>query len=203
MLAGNAPKSVERSAESESVCLNGDQSVPDTTVCITYYNYGKTLPDLLRSLQGQTDRNFTAVIVNDGSTDADSNRVFEELKEQYEPLGWSFVQKANGGIGQARNHAASLAEGPYIIFMDADNVAHHRMVEVYRNAIRRGVADCFTCYMLAFSEKKHPDQGEFEYCYTPYGPCLEAGVYFNVFGDANCIVRRESFLRVGGFNEDR
>ena len=203
VMARNAPKITGRSGSLEDMRSSGDQAAPDTTICITYYNYGKTLPDLLRSLQGQTDRNFTAVIVNDGSTDAYSNRVFEELKEEYKPLGWSFVHKANGGIGHSRNYAASLAETPYIIFMDADNVAHHRMVEVYRNAIRRGAADCLTCYMLAFPEKKHPDQGQFEYCYTPYGPCLEAAIYFNVFGDANCIVKRESFLRVGGFNEDR
>ncbi len=201
VLGKNAPEVQPQS--SEGVRANGQPADPDTTVCVTFYNYGNVLPDLLRSLQGQTDKNFTVVVVNDGSTDADSIRVFGELQKLYAPLGWRFVHKTNGGIGQARNFAASLAEGPYIIFMDADNVAHQRMVEVYRNAIRRGHADCFTCYMLAFAEKKHPDQGQFDYCYTPYGPCLEAGVYFNVFGDANCIIRREAFFQVGGFNEDR
>jgi glycosyltransferase involved in cell wall biosynthesis/GT2 family glycosyltransferase len=203
VLEQNVPKSAEQAFASEGARANANPTFTDTTVCVTFYNYGNVLPDLLRSLHGQTDKDFTVVVVNDGSTDPDSIRVFDELQIKYASLGWRFVHKANGGIGQTRNFAASLAEGLYIIFMDADNVAHPRMVEVYRNAIRRDRADCFTCYMLAFSEKKHPDQGQFDYCYTPYGPCLEAGVYFNVFGDANCIIKREAFLQVGGFNEDR
>ena len=32
---------------------------------------------------------------------------------------------------------------------------------------------------------------------------MEAGAYENVFGDANFIIRKDSFISVGGFKEDR
>ena len=176
---------------------------PDTTICVTHYNYGDVLPDLLKSLESQTDGRFTVVVVDDGSTQPESRETFRALKEKYSGRGWRFIEQKNGGLAQARNSAASHAETPWLLFMDADNVADPRMVEVYRAAMLRGNADCFTCYMSGFENDFTGKVEDILFHYTPYGPCIEAAPIFNILGDANCIIAAEVFRKLGGFNEDR
>jgi glycosyltransferase involved in cell wall biosynthesis len=173
------------------------------TVCIAYYNYGEYLPDLLDSLEKQTVNGFGVAVVNDGSTDESSIRVFEEMQSKYaDRPNWKFVTQNNGGIGVARNHAASLAETDYIVFMDADNLAKPQMIERMAVAMGTSRADCLTCYMEGFAERE-TGAVEVVYRYTPTGNCPEAGCFENIFGDANCIVRRDAFEEIGKFSLDR
>ncbi len=113
---------------------------PLVSICVPYYNYGKYLPGLIRSLENSSYKNFEVILVNDGSTDPLSNQVFEDCRQR---LGtqpnWRFISKNNGGIGQTRNLAAQMAAGDYLIFMDADNEAKPHMIETFvRCAGQRG-----------------------------------------------------------------
>lgn len=174
------------------------------TICVAYYNYGTYLPDLLDSLEKQTVSGFGVVVVNDGSTDEYSNKVFAEMASKYaNKSNWKFVTQSNGGIGAARNNAASLADTDYIIFMDADNLAKPQMVERMGVAMEASNADCLACYLEGFEENS--DSGDFDviYRYIPTGNCPEAGCLENIFGDANCIIRRDAFEQIGKFSLDR
>jgi len=175
----------------------------DVTICIAYYNYGDYLPELLESLDRQTVDGFSLVVVDDGSTDDRSKEVFDELSSKYSYKGWTFLRKANGGIGHTRNFAASYACTDYIVFMDADNIAEPHMIERFVASMSIFDGDALTCYMRGF--KNHPDPAErsIVYSYMPLGPCLEVGYKVNVFGDANAIVRRLAFQQIGGFGEER
>jgi len=172
-------------------------------VCVAYYNYGKYLPDLLASLEKQTVTGFGVVVVNDGSSDDHSIKVFEEMQSKYaEKTDWKFATQANGGIGVARNRAASLVDSEYIVFMDADNLAKPQMIERMALAMGTSNADCLTCYMDGFMHQ-NGEALETIYCYMPTGNCPEVGCFENIFGDANCIVRRDAFEAVGKFSLDR
>ncbi|NWF59127.1 MAG: glycosyltransferase [Fischerella sp.] len=173
------------------------------SVCIPYYNYGEYLPHLLKSLDKQTYNNFEAVVVNDGSTDDFSRRVFAEMKEKYQHKNWLFVEKENGGIGNTRNLAASKSSGDYLVFMDADNAAEPQMLEKMVKGILSSKVDCLTCYFRAFDSEISPFAKVYAYSYAPLGGCIEAGAYENIFGDANFIIKREAFFNIGGFKEDR
>lgn len=175
----------------------------DVTVCIAHYNHGRHLPELLASLESQTASDFKAVIVDDGSTDAQSLAVFEQAqKRRATDSNWKLLRKENGGIGEARNFAVQHAETPYVIFLDADNIAAPRMVEVMVEAMARSSADCLTCWMEGFVTA--PDGSrEAVYKYFPAGGCVEAGALVNIFGDANCIVSVGAFREIGGFSTNR
>ena len=175
----------------------------DITVCIAHFNYGEYLPELLESLDKQTTEGFALVVVDDGSTDARSREVFEQLAAKYDRQKWKFLSKANGGIGHARNYAASHATTDYIVFMDADNIAEPHMIERFVQAMGIFDGDVLTCYLRGFRNHVDPAERNIVYSYMPPGPCLEAGYKVNVFGDANAIIRRRSFQQVGGFGEDR
>lgn len=176
----------------------------DVTVCIAHFNYGRYLPSLLASLERQTAQGFEVVVVDDGSTDAESRQVFQELRHRYRAAPrWRFEEKANGGIGETRNHAVSLATGDYVVFMDADNEAEPCMIEVMCRAMAVNHVDCLTCQMRGFTDHEAGQPREILFRYLPTGPCLEAGIFNNCFGDANFIVRTEAFRSVGGFSLQR
>jgi glycosyltransferase involved in cell wall biosynthesis len=176
----------------------------DACICVAYYNYGSYLPELLESLARQTVDGFGLVVVNDGSTDNFSNEVFSEMRKIYAGrANWQFLEKPNGGIGAARNYAASQTGAKYLIFMDADNVAEPLMVETMLRAMERSKVDCLTCFMRGFQMNEHSMSRNIVYQYTPTGGVLEAGLFNNCFGDANAIVRSEVFNKLGGFSQER
>lgn len=173
------------------------------SVCVPYFNCGEYLSELLQSLEAQTYQNFELIIVNDGSTDNFSQEIFFQKKELCAERNWKFLSKENGGIGHTRNFAASHAQGKYIVFVDADNVAEPSMLQIMLDGMRASDADCLSTYCRAFRSIHGAFSKEYAYAYTPVGACKEAGIYENVFGDANFIVRSDVFRKLGGFREDR
>ncbi|MEZ0386393.1 MAG: glycosyltransferase, partial [Verrucomicrobium sp.] len=172
------------------------------TVCIAHYNHGAYLPECLASLAAQTTQEFDLVIVDDGSPDEASSRVFDEMQTAYSPRGWQFVRQKNGGASRARNHATEHVKTDYILFVDSDNVAKPDMVETLLTAAKRSGLDVVTCYFHVFEDGTEPlEENIVSECH-PAGACEEAGMLTNVFGDTNFIIRTEVFRAMGGFRYD-
>ena len=55
--------------------------LPLVSVVIPYYNDGKHIHETLESIQHQTYRNVEIILVDDGSTEKESIRVFDDLKK--------------------------------------------------------------------------------------------------------------------------
>jgi glycosyltransferase involved in cell wall biosynthesis len=188
------------------------QDLPDTdqkhfplvSVCVPYYNCGDYLPTLLLSLERQTFKNFEVIVVNDGSTKADDCQIFEAMQENYSiKYGWRFISKPNGGLGNARNFGVCHSQGDYIAFVDADNVAEPEMLDrMVKGALSSNI-DCLTSYFRAFDTDHEPFSQIYSYAYMPVGNCTEAGIYENIFGDANFIIKRSVFEFLGGFKESK
>lgn len=175
----------------------------DVTVCIAHYNHGDFLPEALESISLQTTQGFHVVVVDDGSNDPQSVKVFEEMQQKWTSnTTWRFVRTANSGVGSARNNAVQHSTTPFVVFLDADNVAAPRMIEVMVAAMANSGADCLTCYMEGFSTDSQ-NRKKLIYRYLPTGACVEAGAIINIFGDANCIIDKEAFMKVGGFSPNR
>ncbi len=182
-------------------------------VCISYHNLGLYLPQALEALEHQTASNFKVYGVNDASTDSLSNDVFNDLAVRYRQQSWQFTTNAeNQGLSRTRNIAAAQGQGEYLIFVDADNVPVPEMVERLLTCIQASSDDCLTCYYKAFEGDDPPYRVEIHsgalrlinlrrilYKVLPLGNCAELGLFDNVFGDANFIVRRKVFEALGGF----
>jgi glycosyltransferase involved in cell wall biosynthesis len=180
----------------------GHSTGREVSVCVAYYNLGKYLPELLRSLAESDYENFQVIAINDGSTKEFDNEVFERQKKVYQARGWEFYEKPNEGSSAARNFAATMASGDYLIFMDADNIATPTMISDFSRAMECSGADCLTTHFPAFSEEETPVNDDFKplYSYWPVGSCISAGLAVNVFGDANLCVKQEVFHALGGFS---
>jgi glycosyltransferase involved in cell wall biosynthesis len=91
---------------------------PKLTVAIVTWRrpagLGRLLAALRPQVQGRVDRNI--VVVNDGSHDAAYSAIVADCEGliRYEPLA------TNSGIGAARNCAAGLADGDFVVYVDDD-----------------------------------------------------------------------------------
>ncbi|HJZ57496.1 MAG TPA: glycosyltransferase family A protein [Gemmataceae bacterium] len=174
--------------------------LPPVTIGIAHFNLGRHLPETLASLAAQTYPNLEVIVIDDGSTDAHSVAVFEQLRERYPRF--RFLRQPNAGIGATRNRCLELATGEFFIPVDADNVARPEMVERFVRAIGRNPhLSAMTCYFLAFEDGAPP--GQFLHACRPTGGPHTLACIRNVYGDANAIFRTADFREVGGYETDR
>jgi len=91
--------------------------VPKVSIIIPCFNQGHFLPDALSNLDA-FHTFYEVIIINDGSTDADTIEAFSKFKE----LNFRIIDQENKGLAGARNTGIALAKGEYIVLLDADNV---------------------------------------------------------------------------------
>jgi GT2 family glycosyltransferase len=66
--------------------------------------------------------------------------------------------RANGYLGAARNAAAQLARGPWLFFMDDDNVAKPQMLALFARAAAASGARVLTCVNHKWPSAERPPQ---------------------------------------------
>lgn len=91
--------------------------LPLVSVVIPYYNDGKYIHETLESIQHQTYKNVEIILVDDGSTEKESIRIFDDLKK----IGFQTYRQKNAGPSAARNLGISHSKGKYILPVDADD----------------------------------------------------------------------------------
>lgn len=102
------------------------------SVIIPVYNCEKHLQSCMNSLKKQTMKSsdFQIVFINDGSTDK-SDEICRSLKEANSNI--LYFSKENGGVSSARNKGLELAQGKYILFLDADDsISTNALEEIYK-----------------------------------------------------------------------
>ena len=90
------------------------------TVILPVYNVRPYLRAALDSLVAQTVRDWTAVCVDDGSTDG-SGEILEEYAARDGRI--TVVHQPNAGVSVARNAGLDRADGEIVMFMDPDDIA--------------------------------------------------------------------------------
>lgn len=89
------------------------------SIVIPCYNHGATLPETLASVDRvRNGRVGEVIIVDDGSTDERTCRLFAELQTASQ---YTVIRQPNRGLAAARNAAIQQATGGYILPLDADN----------------------------------------------------------------------------------
>ncbi|NLV19968.1 MAG: glycosyltransferase family 2 protein [Bacteroidetes bacterium] len=91
---------------------------PFFTVIITTYNRSALLPRALKSLVSQTEKDWEAIIVDDGSTDNTYSHIKDWLNTG---SGIIYLRKDHGGVVSAKNHGIKVANGKFITFLDSDD----------------------------------------------------------------------------------
>lgn len=166
------------------------------SVIIPVFNGAETLAGTVRSLQGQTDRHWEAIIVDDGSTDR-TVAIARDLARNDTRL--RVICQNNRGQANARNHGLEVARGSLIAFLDADDWWTPQKLADQRQALTN-----------------HP-QAAFAYSWTDYvdpenqllHPGFHRGPSGQIFLDllannfiengSNPLIQRGALDQVGGF----
>jgi glycosyltransferase involved in cell wall biosynthesis len=101
----------------------GGVETPCLSVVVPLYNGRDYIVDALRSLVGQTRRDFEVIVVDDGSTDdaGDLVRDFAKNSGPDRPI-ITLQRQANAGVSAARNRGIAATRAPYVGFLDADDL---------------------------------------------------------------------------------
>jgi len=176
---------------------------PLVSVCLVHYNRPHYLIQALDSLTRLTYPNFEVVLVDDGSTKPEAIEYLNRLQPGFEKKGWRLIHQENLYLGAARNTAARHAWGEYLLFMDEDNLAKPQELDVFVQVALKTRADILTCVMDMFAGDQPPQKiNPTRAFWIPLGADVAAGAFRNCFGDANALVRKDVFWKLGGFSED-
>jgi glycosyltransferase involved in cell wall biosynthesis len=100
------------------------------SVLLPVYNRENYVKQAVDSVLNQTFRDFELIAIDDGSTD----RSAEILKSYGNRL--TFIQQRNQGPEIARNSAAAIAQGEYLVYFDSDDLLLPFALEIYDKVIR-------------------------------------------------------------------
>lgn len=180
----------------------GRRRRPRVTVCITHRNRPHLLRQALASVAAQDYEPLDVVVVDDGSDRPEAIAGLRRLEGDIERRGWQLLRQPNRFPGAARNAAARVARGEYLLFMDDDNYAKRGAVTAFVDAALASGADIVTCFLDMFQGDGPPTARAATQRWPFLGPSPAVGVARNAFGDTNCLVRAAAWQELGGMSED-
>ena len=89
---------------------------PIVSVIMPTYNRASLLPKAIDSVFSQNYPDIELIVVNDGSTD-NTEEALEPYRDKI-----TYIKKANGGCGDAKNAGLKAANGKYITHLDDDDL---------------------------------------------------------------------------------
>ncbi|MFT7686034.1 MAG: glycosyltransferase involved in cell wall biosynthesis [Candidatus Azotimanducaceae bacterium] len=171
------------------------------SVCISHFNRGEWLVRAIKSIQNQTYPCVEIIVVDDGSTDAETLTVLDNLDQIASDLTIKLLRQENLYIGASRNTGLSEVSGEYVLFMDDDNEAMPNELEVFIACAQNTGADILTCFSEVFSGET-PEFSVIERQQALFvGPNTSASLSSNPFGDSNMFARTASVRSIQGFSE--
>lgn len=97
------------------------------SIVMPAYNVENYIARGITSCLRQSYSNWELIIVDDGSMD-ETAQVVERYASQDARV--HLYQQGNGGVSTARNHGLELAQGAYVVFLDADDWLRDDALEI-------------------------------------------------------------------------
>jgi len=162
---------------------------PDATVVIPVHDDVGFLEDTLASVYEQTHSSWEIVIVDDGSTDAETTAFLDGLDRPRVRV----IRQANAGLPGARNTGMRMGQGRFLVPLDSDDQLEPEFLSVMIPAL-----------------EAHPQAG-YVHCYARLHHDVDAvwvtrpfNPYWQLLGNGvvGCVLlRRQAWEAVGGYDE--
>lgn len=158
------------------------------SIIIPCYNQGIFLIEALESIHEVfIESPFEIIIINDGSTDEQTNEIINSLDK----LKYSIIFQENKGLATARNNGIRQAKGDYILLLDSDNKLHKNYMHGLKILQNNPLIDVVYGNPIFFGKKKGVKRiGEFN-----ISKLLKEN-----FIDACALFKKEIWLKNGGFD---
>ncbi|GHP10585.1 hypothetical protein PPROV_000931600 [Pycnococcus provasolii] len=185
-----------------------ESKLPFVSVVMTHYQRPKLLQHAIEAVARQdypADR-YELILWDDGSKDEETKPTLDSLEPLFEERNWKIVRGPNVYLGAARNRAFEYMNNAteLVIFTDDDNYLKPYAVRMFATAMNSSNADVLTSFVDFFWGEDKPTKGSNNDrpSYLFLGGSSDVGAFKNSFGDANCCIRRSSFVKIGGYTED-
>ena len=122
------------------------------SIIIPVYNAEKYLEQCVASLVAQSDTNWEAVLVDDGSKD-ESGLLCDDFARKDNRI--RVVHQCNQGVSAARNTGIQNARGTYVMFLDADDQLAPGTFSELRGYLDDGYD--VICWSVQTNEESNPD----------------------------------------------
>jgi glycosyltransferase involved in cell wall biosynthesis len=171
---------------------------PLVSVIIPTFNRASLVGRSVKSVLSQTYANLEVIVVDDGSTD----NTEEVVRSLGDPRIYYLRQEQNQGAAKARNIGVENARGEYISFQDSDDWWLPEKLEKQMDAfasLPQRVGVIYSGYWRMIGDEK---------TYLPSGGSGpkegDMGMSLlkeNIVATVTVVMRKECFLRAGGFDE--
>lgn len=115
--------------------------MPTVSIIMATYNQAAFIEKSVQSVLDQTFKDYELIVINDGSTD-NTGLIFQE-KIKSDKIRYYYQE--NKGAASARNNGLRLATGPYVVFLDSDDLLYPEYLEHQVETMRRTGCDMAAC----------------------------------------------------------
>jgi hypothetical protein len=163
---------------------------PEISVIIPCFNDGLYLEETLAKVKLQTFTDFEIIIVDDGSTDEHTLKVFKKIQQQKEITVYHIP---NQRMSAARNYGIERANADLIVTLDADDyfdkTFFQKALDILKMEKDTGVV---SCYIQNFGLNKN--------VFKPRGGTIKNFLFSNQCAMCS-MFRKAVWLEVGKFDE--
>ncbi|WP_210267207.1 glycosyltransferase family 2 protein [Brucella tritici] len=121
-------------AKLSGTCSTQSNQKDSVAVIIPYYNGSKYIKRSAASVLNQTVLPAEFIVVNDGSTPEETEKLIEISRE----MGFQVLHKENGGQGSARNFGVQHSISHFISFLDQDDFYLRTHIETLLSGVDGG-----------------------------------------------------------------
>ncbi len=175
---------------------------PLFSVITPCYNAAPFVTETMESVLAQTFSDLEHIVVDDGSTDGADRIIADYAARHPNRIRAELLPHTNGN--RARNRGAELAQGRYLLFLDADDLIPPNFLETFQSVLggeRDKLAFCPWIKLEPRGSNWEAQPPEPE-VYVPDGDCLKAMLTRSWCAvPCACIWPRELYQRTGGWDE--
>lgn len=169
---------------------NKDINKPKISIITAYYNASKYIMETAESVFKQTFPYFEWIIVNDGSTEKNTDSILNDLKKIDNRI--RIINIDNHGPAYARYLAAKESKSDIVLFLDADDMIDNTLLECgYFTLLTNKAATWAYCNIAAFGRKEYL-----------WNPVFDSEVEKNTnLVSINSFIRKEKFLEIEEYSK--
>lgn len=180
------------------------QPLPSVVVCVAHQNAADFLAlTVAAALEAaaQYSGDVAVIVADAGSEQAEARAALERIERSGDARQRVLRLDASAQVGDARNACAVAAKGSkYVVFADAGDVVLPGALTTLVEVAERRNLTVVTAPSTLMRARNHTDEIEV------YVGCGEHGdgmaLYHNCYGSTASLMRRDAFLRAGGFRRD-
>ncbi|MBY0759336.1 glycosyltransferase family 2 protein [Sellimonas caecigallum] len=122
------------------------------SIIVPVYNTENYIDICVKSIVNQTYSNIEIILVDDGSTDA-SAKLCDDWSIKDKRI--TVLHQKNSGVSAARNSGIEYASGKWIMFVDADDIIDHELMDdLVKTVIEMGVKTSLCGYRRFIDEEQ-------------------------------------------------